>query len=302
MKDNNLLERCRSIDFSTESENMESNLEALKTKLAHQYENGSDTEQARVLPRTFRVKKMIAIAAALAAVFSLSVAVLAGPIAEYIAQWRTRVVEGEEHIYNFVVHVDSYGTERWEITFRDNDGRVVVEDDFGTHVLIDPSVFYDFDEAVALFPGEGLLLPTYIPEGFTFERAVFDICPLRNPDNNRVLTMTLYYTGIYGRVFVRISYLPYGGRFEFVGSTERIVINGHPAQLSTQGFGLNLRIGNICYHIIAPGLQINFPEIIRPEDSDETGPSISVAPWTRDELLNFDKANETAIRIAEGLR
>jgi len=62
--------------------------------------------------------------------------------------------------------------------------RVVVDFGTGPTVLSDPSRFYDLDEAMAVFPVQNPspMLPTYLPEGFSFGEASYTVCPVRNPN------------------------------------------------------------------------------------------------------------------------
>jgi len=133
--------------------------------------------------KTVRPSRIIA--AALIGVLTLTAIAFAAPTI-----WRhldTRVIEGEDYMSNFEMKVSDDGTTvvmGAEFHAGPLDGGLVkVEADGEYMVLADPISFDSIDEAANLSTLAHVLTPTYLPEGFAFERAGFPINPTNHPDH-----------------------------------------------------------------------------------------------------------------------
>jgi len=114
--------------------------------------------------------------------------------------------------------------------------------------IVDPIHIYDLDEAMALHRADGVTTPTYLPEGFVFERAWFSSfsCPILNPDAE--------FAG--GQLFVvfgdgeqnltlEVRYHPEEGGFDVwtaCENLEELVINGRNAIVGEGG--LSVQVGH----------------------------------------------------------
>lgn len=142
-------------------------------ELIHRLEKQiADTEKPVTTRRAFKLSTAIAIA--ILASLSLSMAVFGGAILESLG---FRIVEGEEYVI-------SYGFHEWGgyVELAPEGGRVVAQDDDGLLWLVqDPLVLTDLEEAIELFAApEYIKLPTYLPEGFEFYQATFLFSPMSN--------------------------------------------------------------------------------------------------------------------------
>jgi len=188
ISDDDFMAKCKGIDFSADSQNYEANLTALKGKLTQLEEEKYNMNNGK------RFKRPIALIAALVAVLSLSVVAFGDTIWNYI---EVRIVQGEEHVNHLRMMTGptttGYDEERGAVTSqsifmiesdidRDAEGPIVIEVDGRQMVLQDAHQFYDLDEALGHFVNPNAPLPTYLPEGFDFERATFGISPVRHPE------------------------------------------------------------------------------------------------------------------------
>ncbi|MCL2375902.1 MAG: hypothetical protein FWC76_00760 [Defluviitaleaceae bacterium] len=186
--DNDFLTKCRDIDLSADSQNYEKNLEVLKGKLAQIEEERYNMNKQR------RFKKPIAVAAIIAVMLSFSAVAFAAPAWQYI---EFVFVQGAEHVNYFrgmtiapttIEYLgDGTSVSRGVVIIesdidRNADGPIIIDVD-GHHVVLqDAHHFYDLNEALNHLAIENPLLPTYLPEDFDFQRATFNISPVRHPD------------------------------------------------------------------------------------------------------------------------
>jgi len=184
------------------------------------------------------MKFSIAVAASLIAVLSLSFVAFGDPV------WRrveTRVLEGNIDV---TMKVSDDGITAGTLTVIEGtiggDERIVVEVDGVVEVWADPLVLYDLDEALALFPGnESPVMPTYLPEGFEFERARFSICPINN-DLEQAGGQLIVRFGNGEESFdleVRRQHERYG--WDIWGAVEEITVNGVDAIIGGGGLSIH---------------------------------------------------------------
>jgi len=217
----------------------DSEFEKPNPELLHKLKNRSNEERYSVKNKRM-IKPSIAIAAALIATLSLSVVAFGEPIWRYL---QTRVVEGEQYVTDFFLKESDDGFVMGGLTPLEGfeDGRVVIEVEGELQVWRDPITFTNLSEALAIFPGaETPMMPTYLPEGFVFERAQFTICPINNPD----------VAGAGGQLFVTFSngeqdltleirkHSEEWGFDMWAGDLEAITINGRDALVGGGGLSV----------------------------------------------------------------
>ena len=187
------------------------------------------------------MKFSVAVAASLIVVLSLSFVAFGDPV---WTRLQTRVLEGNVEV-TMKVSDDGItaGTVVTMTTIEGemgSDGRIVVEVDGEIQVWQDPLVLYDLDEALALFPGdERPVMPTYLPEGFAFERARFTICPINNDlEHAGGQLMITFSNGEESFMLeVRRQHERYG--FDIWGAVEEITINGRDALVGSGGLSIH---------------------------------------------------------------
>jgi len=261
MTDKEFLEKCRNVDFSVDCD-VENNLKALKERLLLSEEENINMVKNR------RFKRPAAVAAAIAAVLSLTVAVAAAP-----SIWRyldTRVMEGEEFLSEFVVKQSEEG---YTITGMSIDrdaldaaggGAIVVEVEGETMVLSDELHLDSIEEALELLEIDNPLLPSYLPEGFAFERATFPVNPLNHPDQVGSATiLNIQYTDGEATILLMVMAWDESGGMSIFGDQRDITVNGHMAAVADGG--LKAIINNVAYFISAPSLTQD--ELIRIAES-----------------------------------
>jgi len=182
MKNDDFLAMCKSIDPSVEVDRKK-NLEEIKTRLLKE-------EEQNIMINSKKVRRPAVIAAALIAVMSFSAVVYAA----VPAVWRlfdTQVIQGEEFVNDFFIG---------EVTLPDGTtsvgggididrealeaaggGAVIVEVDGEEWVYLDELHFDDLEEGLALLQLENVLIPTHLPEGFSFSRFTFPVNPNVHP-------------------------------------------------------------------------------------------------------------------------
>jgi len=143
---------------------------------------------------------------------------------------------------------------------------------------VDNMYLYDLDEALILHRADNLVMPTYLPEGFAFERAWFSgfSCPISNPDAE--------FAG--GQLFVvfsdgeqsltlEIRYHPEYGGFDVWTSCENLeemTINGRSAIIGDGGLSVQVT-HNVRYTFMtwpfagAGGSAISNDELVRIAES-----------------------------------
>jgi len=208
MKENSLLQRCRSVDFSAESKNREKNLAGLKTKIEG------------VEPKMKKFKKPVALMAAVIAVFALSVGALAAAGSPVWRQIEARIIHSDGskgELEMWTLEDDDYTMTiiRMDVNASEmSDGDVFFEtvtEDGEVTVTQMPDItrFDDLDEALSHFLLENVLLPTYLPEGFEFSNASFTVCPISNPGNYRARkNIFLHYGNGQRTLSLNITYIP----------------------------------------------------------------------------------------------
>jgi len=161
----------------------------------------------------------------------------------------------------------------YHIEFVNEDGEVTVSLMTARATdIADPVYIFDLDEALALHKASNLTMPTYLPEGFIFERAWFSnfSCPLSNPDTD--------YTG--GQLFVvfgdgeqsltiEIRYHYEENGFDtWTCDFEEITINGQNAIVG--GGGLSVQVTPTARYTFmtwpfadAPGSTICYDDLIK---------------------------------------
>ena len=243
------LAKCREIDFSAESINFENNLAALKEKLSK-----IDEEKNNMMRKRF-IKPSVMVAAALIATLSLSAVAFGEQAWRYL---QTRVVEGVEFVHDFTVRESEFGeitgiTIDWEALEEAGGGRIVVEVEGEERVMSDRLIlYYDVNEAMNLLSIDAAL-PGYIPEGFVFQRAIFPICPINNPDEYGTQSIILEYSDGQYELKITIMYYPEEwGYFYWAGTIESFEINGYTARkdpLADEFFTVVLHKGDTVYLI-----------------------------------------------------
>jgi|GEM_PF-5474349 len=251
MRDNEYLAEYRNIDFSAESVNMEKNLVILKEKLSKKPYR--------------RLRPSLALVAVLITTLSLSVIAFGDQAWRYL---QTRVIEGEEFVAEFFVReaADGSTVESGIIvgaTPEAFSARIVVEVDGQKQVISDRRIFYDLDEALGHLALDNVLLPVYLPESLTFEKAVFLVCPIDNPQELGSKTLTLHYTGMHSvhnlpiDLHLMIMYYP-------LEWTESSI---YAEELWPGRYSVNMFSGGVAYHLSSNYLGreelISFAEAMR---------------------------------------
>jgi|GEM_PF-1233152 len=181
MKNDEFLAKCRNIDPSSEIDRTK-NIKAIKSRIIEEEEKLSMIQNAK----STRIKRPTAIAAALIAALSVSVvAYAAAP-----AIWRhfdTGVIQGEEFVTDFfVAEVDmpdgttsvgmAIDVDR-EAHQAAGGGVIILEVDGEEWVYLDELHFDNLEDGLALLQIDNLMLPSYLPQGFAFDRLTFPVNP-----------------------------------------------------------------------------------------------------------------------------
>ena len=198
-----------------------------------------------------RFKKSFAVIAAVVAILSFSaIAVAAGPIWRYL---ETRVVQGE--VNQFFVKESEYGIVTGIEMDWNSDGPIVVEVDGELQVILDRSHFDSIEEALVHLAIDSPLLPTYLPEGFVFERATFNVCPIRNPQEFIATRMLdIFYSDGQSQIRFSISHYPEEwGMPMWYGNQEDISINGNSGAIGNNMLGV--QINDVMYSIDSADLE-----------------------------------------------
>jgi len=186
------------------------------------------------------VKFSIAVAASLILALSLTFVAFGDPV------WRrldTRIIEGYDFVSEVIIKESDDGIVAGMVIIEGEfgrDGRLVVEVDGEMQVWQDPLVLYDLDEALALFPGdESPVMPTYLPEGFAFERARFSICPINNDLEHAGGQLVIRFGNGENsfELEVRRQHERYG--WDIWGAVEEITVNGIDAIIGGGGLSIH---------------------------------------------------------------
>ena len=191
--------------------------------------------------------------------------------ASFVEELEEKSVEGQMAFWDefFQAHPDVY-----TIEFYDEDG-VVIWALVTSHNMAEVENFYfdDLDEALSLHRVNNLAMPTYLPEGFAFDRAWFGnfFCPITNPD--------FEYAG--GQLFVAFTngeetltleirnHPEYGGFDTWTSceNLEEIIINGRNAIVG--GGGLSVQVTSNARYTFFTGRNstISYEELIKIAES-----------------------------------
>jgi len=182
ISDEDLITKCKEIDFSADSQNFEANLEKLKSKLT----------QPRAGTKSRKTKRPIAIIAAAVAALSLSVVAFGDTIVQLLD---VIFIQGEEYVSK-VWEMESDGRARhFGIAIDSTIGSpIVINIDGHEHVIRDEGVFYDLEEALGYLHIQHPLLPTWLPPGYAFDRVVFSLDPRRHNVQMYSRAMNIFYT------------------------------------------------------------------------------------------------------------
>ena len=176
MINDDFLAECRNLDPSATIDR-EKNRKLIKTRI---------DEENVVMFTNKRIRRPAIVAAVLIGILSASVAAYAAaPVI-----WRyfnTEVIQGEEFVNDFwVAEIDlsdgttsigsSINIDR-EALEAAGGGAVVVEVDGEEWIVLDELRLYNIEDGLALLQLENPQLPSFLPEGFAFDRFVFPVDP-----------------------------------------------------------------------------------------------------------------------------
>ncbi|MCL2235420.1 MAG: hypothetical protein FWB98_03135 [Defluviitaleaceae bacterium] len=260
MSDKEFLAMCKAFDPSAEVDK-ERQLENIKTRLKQ--------EERVIMNKNRRLKRPVAaIIAAVVAITSLSVVALAG-IPALVRHLDTRIIEGENYIIHFEAHETDDGGILMGIQWAQTQGifhteilpteRVVVEIDGEERVLMDVMAMDNLDYALSLFANPHAPLPTYLPEGFEFYQAIFNICPCRNANNrNASRDISINFHKAHDTFNLTIIHFHNEITWELGENTEYVDINGSLASFADGK--LTFRINDLHYALTLSSLYDNLDE------------------------------------------
>ena len=230
------LAKCRKLDPSIGID-FEKNRAVIKARLE---------KEKYIMQRPRSLKKMVVIAAVLAGILSLSVAVYAAAP----GIWRnldTRVIEGEEFVNEvWVAEIDlpdgttSMGSHidiDREALEAAGGGAVIVEVDGEEWVVLDELTMDNMEDGLALLELENPMLPSFIPEGFVFDRFTFPVDPSRHQYRMGTIPAAehaaIYFTNGDNTIRLQLLQMQYRpGAKVIMGTTDcqqALFINGHKA-------------------------------------------------------------------------
>ena len=230
------LAKCKKLDPSSGID-FDKNRAAIKSRLE---------EEQFTMYRPISLKKMAVIAAVLVGILSLSVAAYAAAP----AIWRhldTQVIEGEEFINDFwVAEIDmpdgttSIGSNisiDHEALEAAGGGAVIVEVDGEEWVVLDELTMDNMEDGLALLELENPMLPSFIPEGFVFDRFTFPVDPSRHQFRMGTIPAAehaaVYFTNNDDTIRLQLLQMQYRTEARVIMSAvdgqQALVINGHKA-------------------------------------------------------------------------
>ncbi|MCL2854103.1 MAG: hypothetical protein FWE21_00630 [Defluviitaleaceae bacterium] len=240
MTDKDFLKMCKAIDPSA-GVDRQKQLATIKTKL--------EKEERFVMKKNKTFRRPIVAAAVLVGIMGLSV----GAYAAVNGNWRQseiRVLEGEQYVNEFFrkenldegiamggMDIDRYAT-----------SPIVIEVDGVAEVIQDLTILHDLDEALAKLTID-VLQPAYLPEGFAFSYARFDVDPIRNPDHwSAGTSVALVFANGEQEFRLSVMYYPVGWELpQWSATYEDLEINGSIARI---GDGMLMMLtGEIGYTI-----------------------------------------------------
>lgn len=292
-------ERLR-VDFSADCDQKEAILQNLLEKIDEQESRQLTEKEKPPMKRSMKNSTRVAIVACLsivmlsASAFAVVKTLNLGPYAQY-----TKYEAPTDEDVAKVLQVYDDIRDQWEGKYFDENGQII-EDldaymseggllydkdgkstnltltlDDGSQIAIDGGgdnsdnivSFTNFDEAKANLCFDAKL-PTYLPEGFSFDR--FE---LYKDDNGQVKGSK--YLGVYLRkngseqseVYMQIRFMDEETAFEAGndGSTKPMTINGHDAM--SDGRNIDLLIGDVMYMIMPVQSGLSFEEVQRIAES-----------------------------------
>jgi len=276
MNNDTFLAKCKSIDPSVEVDRKK-NLEAIQNRILKE-------EQSAML-KNKKIRRPVVAAAVIAAVLSISaVAYAAMP-----AIWRhfdTAVVQGEEFVNELVVAEVDIPDGTTSVFFDINideealeaaDGApIVIEVDGEEWVYLDELHFDNLEDGLALLQLD-VLLPTYLPEGFSFSRFTFPV----NPNNHRYMMGVLpaaqqaiiHYVNEAGdSIVIQIGAVSPDTMLGVSERSQSLTINGKAARLGT-GFdgvsSLSVLHNGILYGIWPENDGVTSYDLVRMAESME---------------------------------
>ena len=268
MSDEDFMAKCRDIDFSADSQNYEANLKLLKNKLAQTFE-----EERHIMKKSRKFS--IAIAAVLAAIMIPVAAFAAAPTI-----WRyleITFIQGEEHVAHFSMRAGDAATEylgsgmftmEYMVIMegdidRDAEGPIIIEADGMQILLQDTHRFYDLFEALSHLDIDNPMLPAYLPDGFVFERAVFPISPIRNPEEISSKNLNIFYSDGQNELRINIAHFPEDVAWAWGHDLVDVDINGITGRYGDNGLGLEF--GNTAY--LFHSMDLSLEQLIRIAES-----------------------------------
>jgi len=238
MINDDFLAKCKSINPSVEIDRKR-NLEAIQNRLLKE-------EEQAIMLNNKKIRKPAVAAVLLAGILSLSVATYAAaPII-----WRyfdTNVVQGEEFVTNFFMgEVDlpdgttsiggNLNIDRQALEAAGG-GVIIVEADGEEWVVLDELHLDSLQDGMDMLQLNNVLLPSELPEGFTFSRFTFPV----NPNNHdyklgsipAAEAAFIHYNNEDGADFIiQVGSMPDNMTLGILDGQQGLVINGKQAVLS----------------------------------------------------------------------
>jgi len=258
------IKNVKNTDFSSESKNKAKNLAALQAKLP------IINEEREIYMRESkkRIRKPLAIAAIVAVMLSTSAMVFGAEIVNHV---RTTMLG--QHV-TFVTIPESSDGERVALT-TDSDGEMQLElrhiDDEELQAMIDAGevervvidsfaepnwlTFTNIEEGRSHFVYENVMLPTYVPNGFVFDRIFYFVETLEELEQYGAnFYMGVVFSNGTDEIRMQIRYMTDDSGFvTTVGPDMRTMeINGHEAVLDSSM--LSLLVDDVLYMFLGMGI------------------------------------------------
>lgn len=293
---NDFLQKCKTVDFSKHSENKEYNKQVLRQKLAgiqHDTQRGVITMKT-ITPR--KARKSISVATIVAAVLILSsITVYATDFYKVIKN----VIFGDNASYVMVEYPDSYpvppelqgklfdaegslldtlgqNTAMYNATgkevyiFHDGEGKftVMTVDDYNANrSQIKYVDFYDLQEGASYFI-TGVLSPSYLPSGYTFEKVQYIADSKDHIMQNGIGSkyMNLFYSDGANSIRVTLRYMDEETAYEDIGTSDvqEMTISGHDALVGENS--VTVLVGKVEY-VLYTNDTVNVDELIKIAES-----------------------------------
>jgi len=271
--DKDFLEKCRNIDFSSESKNYEENLEMLKTKLSNKDEKG-------IIHMNKKFKRPIAVAACFIAVLAISTAAFGQDVMNYLritmlGEHVTFVVSAPEETTSILVSKDGenfISLDRDEMKAFLEDGGILYLEDGSTLVIcvntvaVDWLTFTDVQEGKSHFITDEML-PTYTPDGFSFKHIFYFVETLEElQEYGANMYMGIVFSDGINEISIQMRYMTEETGFTMPASEymRTIEINGNEAMLD--GNTLSILIGDVLYRFLGHR-DIDADELIKMAES-----------------------------------